>query len=114
MKRLIVGLVAVLCNNAVAANAALSVEALHSIRVETDTLHFSVTSNGCTRARDFKLLRIGQATTQISVIRIKQDHCRKAPSLLELSIPLNSGEESVAKPFELLNPFQPFAGMSRR
>lgn len=114
MKLLIVGLVAVLSNSAVVANAALSVETLHSVRVEADTLHFSVTSHGCTRASDFQLLKISQAPAQFSVIRIKQDRCRKAPSLLELSMPLNSGEESEAKRFELLNPFQPFAGMSRR
>ncbi|MFK7733920.1 MAG: hypothetical protein AB8B48_20025 [Pseudomonadales bacterium] len=114
MKLLILGLVAVLGNATVAANAALSVEVLHSIRVEADILHFSVTSHGCTRAGDFQLLNVSQSPLRLSVIRIKQDRCRKAPSLIELSIPLNNTDEYTVKRFELLNPLQPFAGMSRR
>ncbi len=114
MKLLIVGLLAVLGNSAVAANAVLSVETLHSIRVEENSLHFSVTSNGCTQAGDFQLLRNQQAPAQLSVIRIKQDHCRKAASLLELSIPLTRNNTDKPMRFEVLNAFQPFVGMSRR
>lgn len=114
MKLLILGLVAVLGNSAGAENAALSVETLHSIRVDADALHFSVTSHGCTRASDFQLLHNAEAPAQLSVIRIKQDHCRKAPGLIELSIPLNSNSENMPKRFRILNPFQPFAAMNRR
>ncbi|GLX80295.1 hypothetical protein tinsulaeT_36350 [Thalassotalea insulae] len=61
--------------------AAQSVSAIHGIKYQQQKLHILVTSTGCTTEKSFRLYWQAQ---NLTIVRVKADHCRRMPHKLWL------------------------------
>ena len=79
-------------------------EKLYGFYIKNDQIHFKVTSFGCTGTEDFTIQYRDGARAQthgIEIVRQKTDRCRRMPTQLWLSLPLDNATSQVY----ILNPF---------
>ncbi|CAM3607127.1 hypothetical protein [Vibrio aquimaris] len=70
----------------------LRVEPLASYSVNADSIEFDALSNGCSHNRDFAFVvdHETEHSGQISIIRLKEDNCRKMPAYKRFKLPLDN------------------------
>lgn len=79
-------------------------EKLYGLYIKNDQIHFKVISFGCTGAEDFTVQyrdSAGAQTNGVEIVRQKTDRCRRMPTQLWLSLPLDNATSQVY----ILNPF---------
>ncbi len=73
-------------------------EVLYGVSFYENSIDVIVKSNGCTKARDFRLEELkGQNHTLLNVIRIKADRCRAMSKPVMISFPLKSKQQTFFK-----------------
>jgi len=82
------------------AQAELQVTTLHSAQHNGNNLNFTVSSNGCTQAKDFELLIDANSKT-LTVLRLRRDMCRRRPFSQKITLPLNTPMPNL----KVTNPF---------
>lgn len=87
---------------------------LYGIELTQGAVRVWVVSQGCTKAEDF-LLEVRQAGeyTELAVSRIREDPCRMAPHIVELSLHLPQNGDSVAGNNTRLNLLNPLSFTGR-
>jgi len=82
-------------------------EALHGITLNKNTLILNVRSTGCTTEDDFLIhLTALNNEVQLSVERIKEDHCRRMPKVMRIEKTLDYSDIAPNLPIMLLNPLK--------
>jgi hypothetical protein len=67
---------------------------LYGIEINGEQAMVQVVSNGCTEPSDFVLeLRGTGEEAELTVKRLREDHCRMAPHIVELSLDLPDDDE---------------------
>ncbi|OUS23733.1 hypothetical protein A9Q99_27235 [Gammaproteobacteria bacterium 45_16_T64] len=79
-------------------------EPIYAVKLQHNTIKFWVKSSGCTKPDDFDLTTedSGQYYT-VGLVRNKKDHCRRMPTMIAISYPLQQGD---SKPMYLSNPLK--------
>ncbi|MES9828666.1 MAG: hypothetical protein ABW201_10410 [Candidatus Thiodiazotropha sp.] len=84
------------------------VEPLHGTRLNGSSLRFAVTSNGCTQLEHFDIVMQHGDIPQLTVVRKKQDNCRRKRRALEFEYPLSMAGIDATTAFTIGNPFIAF------
>ncbi|MBW9264256.1 MAG: hypothetical protein K1565_01870 [Candidatus Thiodiazotropha sp. (ex. Lucinisca nassula)] len=83
-------------------------EPLHDFRLTDTSLWFTVTSNGCTQLEHFDIVMQHADIPQLTVVRKKQDNCRRKRRALDIEYPLSMVGIDATTAFTIGNPFIPF------
>ena len=76
-------------------------EPIYGFVMRADQLTLWLRSHGCTTAKDFHWLHLGQG--RLLIVRDKPDYCRAAPRPVEVTVDIHSlGQQDVS----LINPIQ--------
>lgn len=84
------------------------VEPLHGASLTGSSLRFVVTSNGCTQLEHFGIVMQHGNIPQLTVVRKKQDNCRRKRRALEFEYPLSMVGIDATTAFTIGNPFIAF------
>ncbi|MCG7985259.1 MAG: hypothetical protein JAY90_21250 [Candidatus Thiodiazotropha lotti] len=84
------------------------VETLHGLSLTSTHLSFSVTSNGCTDLDSFDVLIQRIDMSLLSVVRKKEDTCRRKRNMIDIKYPLSKLNINSTTAFTITNPFAPF------
>jgi hypothetical protein len=88
---------------------------LFGIEVGSGSAKVMVVSNGCTEATDFMLeLRSMGEEAELVVRRLRDDPCRMAPHIVEITLDLPSNAGGTESRYRLVNRLAPSGPLQRR
>jgi len=79
-------------------------ERVIGISLMAEGVQAQVISTGCTSAEDFEISHVAtQSACKLTLVRIKPDYCRRAPFVVEVSVPWSAPVDCQDLPVEFTN-----------
>lgn len=83
------------------------VEVIYDVKLFPGKIQYSVSSNGCTKAKDFALdtKPAGKNMSSVTLLRLNPDYCRAMPRLIQITKPLPAAIAGKKQKIAIVNPF---------